>query len=104
MKFFKGVLKLDLKTVYIPGTVTTNRREAEIWQERIMSRKRRGACKHIRHGDAVLIEFDFPEQDILDSSYFQMAGVHEHSRKNCWTSLGKVKAQINDAVDYRIVL
>lgn len=48
--FFKGVLVTDLNDFYVPGSVTTDIREALVWQQRIQSNKKRGAAKHVRHG------------------------------------------------------
>lgn len=102
-KFYKGVLASDLKSTYIPGTVTKNRKEAELWFERIVSKKRHGPSRHIRHGEACIIEFEFDETMLLNHSNFQESGISEHSRVNCWTSTAKVKAQINIPIDYVIL-
>jgi len=103
MIFYKGVLIRDLTNSYTPGTVTSDINEALVWKERIDSKKNRGASKHIRHGDSVIIEFQYTDE-LLDSSYFQKEGVREHDRLNCWTSDAKVKAQINSVIDsYRIL-
>lgn len=102
MKFFKGVLKKGLKDNYIPGTVTTNFREALMWQERISSKKSKGPSKHIQHGEAVIIEIEY-EGVLLSHEEFQRPGVMEHHRKNCWTSSVKDKAQINSVCQYRIL-
>ena len=102
MKFYKGVLKSDLNNNYIPGTVTNKFMEAFMWYERIQSNKKKGAAKHIRHGDAVIIEIEY-EGELKDPSYFQASGVSEHSKENCWTSRDKQKAQINTPCQYRIL-
>lgn len=101
--FYKGVAKKDLeRSDYIPGTVTTSFKEALMWKERIESSKRKGAARNVRHGESVVIEITF-YGDIKDHSYFQKAGVSEHERDNCWTSVIKDKAQINIPVNYRVL-
>ena len=102
MKFYKGALANDLKSGYIPGTVTTVFNEALMWKERISGNKQKGAAKHLKHGRSVIIEIDYAG-DILDHLHFQKEGVTEHSRVNCWTSLAKTKAQINTPVQYRVL-
>lgn len=59
MKFYKGVLVTDLKPGYIPGTVTTVFNEALMWKERISGKKAKGASKHVRHGQSVIIEITY---------------------------------------------
>jgi len=102
MVFYKGVLQKDLSQQYIPGTVTTVFNEALMWKERIESSKKKGAAKHIRHGQAVVIEIEF-NGELISHDEFQRNGVHEHHRNNCWTSQAKDKAQINEVVKYRIL-
>lgn len=102
MKFYKGVLKSDLKTNYVPGTVTNKFMEAFTWYERISSKKNKGASKHIRHGEAVIIEIQY-DGELKDPAYFQASGVCEHKKDNCWTSADKQKAQINTPCSYRIL-
>ena len=73
-----------------------------MWYERIQSNKKKGAAKHIRHGDAVIIEINY-DGELKDASYFQVNGVAEHKKENCWTSHDKQKAQINTVCQYRIL-
>lgn len=102
MKFYKGVLVTDLKPVYVPGTVTTLFNEALMWKERISGNKAKGASKHIRHGQSVIIEIDYTD-GLFVHTHFQVEGVAEHSRVNCWTSIAKTKAQINTPCKYRVL-
>lgn len=102
MKFFKGVLLSDLKSEYIPGTVTTEFKIALSWKEVIQSNKSKGKARHVRHGKAVVIEVEY-EGDLAECEAFQCAGQHEHRRKNCWVSAAKDKAQINTPCSYRIL-
>lgn len=102
MKFYKGVLVTDLKPGYIPGTVTTVFNEALMWKERISGKKVKGASKHVRHGQSVIVEITYVG-DLLDHTYFQKEGLTEHNRPNCWTSVGKTKAQINTPCQYRVL-
>lgn len=102
MKFYKGVLKSDLKSVYTPGTVAVKFMEAFMWYERIGSKKSKGAARNVRHGEAVIIEIQY-DGELKDQTFFQQAGVQEHSRQNCWTSMAKDKAQINTPCTYRIL-
>jgi hypothetical protein len=101
-KFYKGVLESDLKTSYVPGTVTTVFNEALMWKERIESNKTKGAARNVRHGKSVIIEIVY-ESDIATHEEFQRSGVKEHNRVNCWTSSAKNKAQINSVCQYRIL-
>lgn len=103
MIFYKGVLISDLGNDYIPGTVTTVFKEALMWQERIMSKKHKGASKHIRHGQSTIIEIEFDETKLLSENHFQEKGIHEHNRISCWLAKDKQKAQINEIVSYRIL-
>ncbi len=102
MLFYKGVLESDLKPGYVPGTVTKVFKEALMWKERIESSKKKGAAKHVRHGKAVIVEIIF-DGEILDACEFQRAGVKEHDRLCCWTSVAKDKAQVNQPVAYRVL-
>lgn len=102
MKFYKGVLKSDLKSNYVPGTVAAKFMEAFMWYERIGSKKTKGAARNVRHGEAVIIEIEYAGE-LKDQTFFQLAGVQEHSRNNCWTSAAKDKAQINTPCAYRIL-
>lgn len=101
--FYKGVLACDLKENFIPGTVTKDKNEAVMWMERIMSKKNRGASRHIRHGESCLIAIEFDESLLHPHHHFQSPGVSEHDRNNCWTSAAKSKAQINAPITFRIV-
>lgn len=101
--FYKGVLCTDLRDTYVPGTVTTSFKEAMQWHERISSNKLKGAARHVRHGKASIISIDYDETTLQQCDEFQKAGVQEHSRVNCWTSLAKTKAQINTPVQYRVL-
>lgn len=67
-----------------------------------MSNKSKGAAKHVRHGKACIIKVQY-EGSLEDCSAFQEAGIKEHARRNCWTSLAKDKAQINTPVNYEIL-
>lgn len=101
--FYKGILKRDLKpNEIIPGSVTTDLSEAKIWRDRIQSRKRHGAARHVRHGESVIIRIVYNSSDLLDHSEFQRAGVEEHARLNCWMNSMKTKAQINTPCQYEI--
>ena len=103
MKFYKGVLRKDLEvSSYVPGTVTTDIKVAYEWKLRIESAKRKGAAKHVRHGESVVIEISY-DGELADCSHFQESGVKEHHRTNCWTSLAKDKAQINSLVSFKIL-
>lgn len=104
MKFYKGVLKEDLCNNYIPGTVTNDFKEALIWKNRISGNKAKGAAKHVRHGKAVVIEFEFNEKDLKHYIHFQIKGLTEHNKDNCWCSGGKTKAQINTPIlSYKVL-
>ncbi len=102
MKFYKGVLVTDLKPAYVPGTVTALFNEALMWKERISGNKAKGASKHIRHGQNVIIEIDYTD-GLFVHTHFRVEGVAEHSRVNCWTSIAKTKAQINTPCKYRVL-
>ena len=102
MIFYKGVLKSFLDEKFIPGTVAVDFKTAHVWKERIGGKKAKGASKHIRHGHSVVIEVHY-DGDIHSHDEFQVAGVSEHSRKNCWTSAAKDKAQINVPCKYRVL-
>ena len=101
--FYKGVLEADLRDDYIPGTVTTDFMTALQWQERIQSNKRRdGVARHLRRGKAVIIEIQF-DGHLLTHDEFQRAGVTEHQRQSCWTSISRDKAQLNQPCQYRVL-
>lgn len=102
IKFYKGVLESDLKSNYVPGTVTTVFNEALMWKERIESNKRKGAARNVRHGQSVIIEIVYVGE-ITSHEEFQRSGVKEHNRCNCWTSSAKNKAQINSVCEYRVL-
>jgi hypothetical protein len=102
MKFFKGVLLSDLKPDYIPGTVTTEFMIALSWKEVIQSNKSKGKARHVRHGEAVVIEIEYSSH-LAHHAFFQSAGYPEHQRTNCWTSAAQNKAQINTPCSYRIL-
>lgn len=102
VKFYKGVLESDLKSNYVPGTVTTVFNEALMWKERIESNKRKGAARNVRHGKSVIIEIVY-EGEIMSHEEFQRSGVKEHNRLNCWTSSAKNKAQINSVCSFRVL-
>lgn len=100
--FYKGVLKSHLKENFIPGTVTNNFNIALTWKERISGNKRKGAANHVKHGRSCIVEIIY--NDVLAScEHFQVAGVTEHKRVNCWLSSAKDKAQINTICNYRIL-
>lgn len=105
MLFYKGLLRKSLhETQFIPGSVAVTCKEAAVWRDRIRSNKSKGAAKHVQHGDAVVIVFEFDETALQGPEAFQAAGVTEHSRLNCWMSSSKSKAQINQPVaSYRIL-
>lgn len=102
VKFYKGVLKQDLGSNYIPGTVTKDFKESLMWKERIESKKNKGAARNVRHGESVIIEITYVGT-MHDHTEFQRAGVQEHKRVNCWTSIVKNKAQINTVCSYRVL-
>lgn len=102
MHFFKGVLLSDLKPGYIPGTVTTEFKIALSWKEVIQSNKSKGKARHVRHGEAVVVEIEY-DGNLADCEVFQRSGQHEHKRDNCWVSAAKDKAQINTPCKYRIL-
>jgi len=99
---YKGVLASDLKPGYIPGTTAVDFKTAYMWATRIMSKKSKGAARHVRHGKSVVIKILF-DGDIKDHTFFQEKGISEHNRPNCWTSSAKDKAQINTPVKYEIL-
>ena len=103
MIFFKGVLKEDLCSNYIPGTVTTSFREALTWKERIEGKPKKGASSHIRHGDSCVISIHVDETQLLSHEEFQRRSVKEHDRRSCWTSGDKTKAQVNHPVAFQIL-
>ena len=98
MTFYKAIREDELKSNLIPGTVTNDIDEAITWFDRYNSRKRNGITRHIKQGKAVIIKFDYDEKTLESAFAFQMAGVHEHERLNCWTSVMKQKAQINTPI------
>lgn len=102
--FFKAVIEKVHNYNYIPGTVTTDINEAYIWKCRLESKKNKGASKHIPHGKAIIISFNFDSSELKSHEYFQVTGVHEHNKENCWTSTTKTKAQINTPIsNYEIL-
>ncbi len=101
--FFKGVLLSDLKSNFIPGSVTTCIKEALIWKERISSNKVKGAAKHVRHGKSCIIKIVVDTSLFKTAEEFQRSGIKEHSRENCWMNSVKSKAQINSVVCYEIL-
>ena len=102
MIFYKGVLKSFLNENFIPGTVAIDFKTAHVWKERIEGKKAKGASKHIKHGHSVVIEIHYDGM-VHSHDEFQVAGVSEHNRKNCWTSAAKDKAQINVPCKYRVL-
>lgn len=102
MIFFKGVLLSDLKPGFVPGTVTTEFNIALSWKEVIQSNKSKGKARHVRHGQAAVIEIEY-DGNLAECEAFQRSGQHEHKRINCWTSAAKNKAQINTPCTYRIL-
>ncbi len=103
MIFFKGVLKKDLCSDYIPGTVTTSFREALTWKERIEGKPKKGASAHIEHGESCVVCLHVDESKLLSHEEFQRPSVKEHDRQSCWTSADKTKAQINHPVAFEIL-
>ncbi len=104
MIFYKGVLVTDLEVKdYIPGTVTVDIWEAQKWVDQIQTKKHNGKSRHSRKGVACIIEINVPEDKLLLSTEFQRSGVSEHSRISCWTSNLRTKAQINTAVNFKIL-
>ena len=104
MIFYKGVLVTDLEVKdYIPGTVTINIWEAQKWVDQIQTNKHNGRSRHSRKGIACIIEINFPEDKLLPGSEFQKSGVAEHNRISCWTSNLKTKAQINTALNFKVL-
>ena len=104
MIFYKAVNKNDLKKDYIPGTCTADPKVAMDWFNRYSSkRKNDKKNRHIKKGEAVIIMFEFNENELMSHEEFQRSGVKEHSRKNCWTSTLKNKAQINTVVEYEVI-
>ena len=103
VEFFKGVLVMDLKDGYIPGSVTTDIREALMWKERISSNKQKGAAKHVRHGSSCIIKLTVDTSLFKTCHEFQRSGVTEHTRDNCWMNAVRSKAQINVPVSFTIL-
>ena len=101
--FYKGVLLKDLISGYIPGSVTTDIKEALIWKERIESRKHKGAAKHVTHGKSCIIKIVVDTSDFLSALEFQREGVAEHERQCCWMNAVKSKAQINKPQPYTVL-
>ena len=101
--FYKGVLVKDRQGSFIPGSVTTDIREALMWKERISSNKQKGAAKHVRHGKSCIIKITLDTQDFKDASEFQRSGVSEHGRDNCWMNSAKTKAQINTVQSFTVI-
>lgn len=101
--FYKGVLRSFLSDKFVPGTVTKDFNEALRWAERINGNKTKGPSRHIKHGNSCVIEMFIDEDTLSDHNEFQRPGVHEHARKNCWTSQNKTKAQINIVTKYNIL-
>ncbi|KKU52415.1 MAG: hypothetical protein UX72_C0005G0010 [Parcubacteria group bacterium GW2011_GWA2_47_10] len=108
--FFKALNKKDLDTAkakgFVPGTCTKDPAEALQWyyqynlpEGKKQKKKEYGARRHIKRGEAVLVAFRADTRNFLSATEFQRGGVHEHERKNCWTSGAKTKAQINTPVD-----
>lgn len=102
MIFYKGILKSSLNERFIPGTVAVDFNTAYVWKERISGKKSKGAAKHVKKGQSVVIEVKY-EGIIHSHDEFQVSGVSEHERKNCWTSAAKDKAQINTLCSYKIL-
>lgn len=101
--FFKGVLVADLKSLYIPGTITRSFREALKWKERIESNKSKGAARYSRKGKACVIQLDIDTTNFKDHAEFQKSGLHEHEYVDCWTSSDQTKAQVNSVCDYKVL-
>jgi hypothetical protein len=101
--FYKGVLRSLLNDNFRPGTVTKDFKEALRWAERIKGSVKKGPSRHISHGKSCVIEIIFDERKLHHHDEFQKSGVSEHDRKNCWTSIAHVKAQINSKVEYRVL-
>jgi hypothetical protein len=100
--FYKGVLQSDLECLsYIPGSITTDLKEAQMWADRIASRKRKGAARHVRHGKSVVIAMFIDTSNFMNCDEFQN-GVKEHDRRNCWMNAVKSKAQVNTPVSFVI--
>jgi predicted transcriptional regulator len=100
MIFYKSIYKEDIKNNYIPGTVTTDIKEACVWFQKYSSvykKKKKFSIK--RNGEAIIIKFIFDENLIKSHLEFQKNGVSEHNRLNCWTSQYKTKAQINSPIE-----
>lgn len=88
----------DLKDNFIPGSVTTDIKEARMWADRIASKKTKGAAKHVRHGKSCIISFEMETNEFHNHEEFQREGVAEHSRFNCWMNQVRSKAQINSVI------
>ena len=102
MLFYKGVLVSDLSEKFIPGSVTTELHVAEMWANRISSKKSKGAARHVRHGRSCVVEIEF-DGVLISHDEFQRPGVKEHKRLNCWMNAVKDKAQINTECAWRII-
>ena len=101
MIFYKGVNLNDLTDNYIPGSVTTDIKEAWMWKERIESKKKRcGKTRHVRNGKSIVIRIDVDVETLYNADEFQRNGVSEHTRRNCWMNCAKTKAQINTIHEY----
>jgi hypothetical protein len=96
MLFYKACFDTDLKEGYIPGTVTTDLKEAIKWFYRYSSKKRRQFGIR-RTGTPIIIKFEF-DKPLLPPTEFQN-NMPEHQRRSCWCSSLKVKAQINEPVE-----
>ena len=101
--FYKGVLVSDLSASFIPGSVTTDIKEALMWKERISSKKYKGAAKHVRHGSSCIVKIVVDTSEFLTADEFQRTGVSEHNRSSCWMNAIKSKAQINKVTDFTIL-
>lgn len=101
--FYKGVLQKDLSNSYIPGSVTTDIKEALMWKDRISSKKNKGPAKHVRHGPSVIIKMTVDVSSFKDCKEFQREGVQEHLRDNCWMNTVRSKAQVNQVVPFVIL-
>lgn len=101
--FFKGVLQKDLSNSYIPGSVTTDIKEALMWKDRISSKKNKGPAKHVRRGHSVIIKMTVDVSSFKDCQEFQREGVKEHHRDSCWMNTVRSKAQINQSVSFVVL-
>jgi hypothetical protein len=98
--FYKGVLESDLIPGYIPGSVTRSQDEAQLWADRIASKKTKGAARHIRHGKSVVIRMVIDTSGFANCDEFQRENVKEHERRNCWMNVVRTKAQVNTPVEF----